>query len=106
MAMTTACDSAMTAISFRWFIFRVEPLETRSTMMSATPRCGVISAAPEISVDLHLLAVGLAKNFLVMFGKEVATMVPSLTSSDALDAQGLRRRHGKAAVPEVKVMKA
>ena len=70
----------MTAISFRWFIFRVEPLDTRSDMMSATPRWGVTSAAPDILVISTCLP-SRSKYFWVKFGKEVATTVPSLMSS-------------------------
>ena len=70
----------MTAISFRWFILSVEPLETRSEMTSATPRWGATSAAPDILVISTFLP-SFSKYFWVMLGKEVATTVPSLMSS-------------------------
>ncbi|KAF5063001.1 hypothetical protein DSECCO2_299030 [anaerobic digester metagenome] len=80
LATTTACDSAMTASSRRWFILSVEPLDTRSTMISATPSMGAISAAPAMEVISTFLP-SFSKYCLVRLGNEVATTRSSGRSS-------------------------
>jgi hypothetical protein len=44
--MSRALDSSTVATSRMPFILSVEPVDVRSTTMSAMPRCGAISAAP------------------------------------------------------------
>jgi hypothetical protein len=47
-ATRRAVDSSTVASSRSPFILSVEPVEVRSTITSAMPRCGAISTAPEM----------------------------------------------------------
>ena len=102
-AMSRALDSSTVAISRSPFTRSVEPVDTRSTITSAMPRCGAISAAPETgttSTALPALGEELRGDARedgrhARAGRQVPRCVVRPLSS--------RRRHDEAAAPERQV---
>ena len=84
------------------FTLSVEPVETRSTITSATPRCGAISAAPVIGTmvtrrpSLVEETFGQPREY-----RRYARAICDL--SHIVDAAVLARGHGQPAAPEFEV---
>ena len=93
---------APSSISRRPFTFSVEPVETRSTMMSATPRCGAISAAPETGT-IVTVRPRLRRTRAVSRGNTVATRAPSWTSASCAMPLSSLAATREPAAPEAEV---
>ena len=70
--ISRAVDSSIVATSRRPFTLSVEPVDVRSTTMSAIPRCGATSAAPDTGTTSTARPAS-AKKRRVIRGKLVAT---------------------------------
>ncbi len=81
MATRTASDARMSPIGRSPFIASVEPVETRSTIPSATPRRGATSTAPDRGTTSTAMDWP-AKNRRVTLGWDVATRRPARSAID------------------------